>query len=72
MLSGKGKIGGCGGREDGGEREGHRTCLQSMNREFVHRGKAMYRTLLATCGSANNKCLYLIYNRRMLLGVILQ
>ena len=42
------------------EREGHRTCLQGMNRVFVHRGKAMYRTLLATCGSANNRCLYFI------------
>ena len=27
----------------------------------------MYRTLLATCGSVNNKCLYLIYNRSILL-----
>ena len=46
--------------------------LQGVSKEFVLRGKAMYRTLLATCGSANNRCLYLIYNRSILLGVILQ
>ena len=40
--------------------------LLGESREFVLRGKAMYRTLLATCGSAKNRCLYLIYNRCIL------
>ena len=32
----------------------YRTLL-GVSKEFVPRGKAMYRTLLATCGSANNR-----------------
>ena len=45
--------------------------LQGVSKVFVLIENAMYRTLLATCGSANNRCLYLIYNR-VFCGVILQ
>ena len=46
--------------------------LLGVSKVFVLIEKAMYRTLLATCGSANNRCLYFIYNRSILLGGILQ
>ena len=46
--------------------------LQRVSLEFVLRGKAMYRRLLATCGFTGNWFSYLIYNRSILLGDVLQ